>query len=225
MENVSELKTFNVVAAGYGGQGVLTLAKILARAAFMAGLDVRQSELHGLSQRGGSLTCHIRFGEEVYSPLVRAGGADLIIALEAAEALRACNFSDPEKTVVLSNAKLFSPAGLCSRGACPASEKGDACVAATEARATPAGTKDLNLEEILVEIGGYAKLVETTDADKIVRELTGETTSVNIFMLAWALGKDHLPLEEDIVWQAITETLRNRFWEANQKVFNTASKM
>ena len=204
MEDVSRSKTFNVITAGYGGQGVLTLAKILARAAFITGLDVRQAELHGLSQRGGSLVCHIRFGEKVYSPLVRKGGADLIIALEAAEALRACRFADPEKTVVLANAKLFSLATT---------------------KTTPTTIEGSNLEDILAEIEKYAKSVETIDADKIVRELTGEITSVNIFMLAWALGKGHLPLEKDVVWEAITEILRERFWEENRKVFDTALRL
>ena len=219
---------FNMVVAGYGGQGVLTLAKILARAAFMAGFDVKQAELHGLSQRGGSLTCHIRFGEEVYSPLVCAGGADLIIALEAAEALRACKFASPGKTVALTNTKLFSPGGFSSRSilCCPQGAIGSRSYKGLNPKsAASVGIDGLNLGQVLAEIKKYAKSVETIDADKIVRELTGETTSVNIFMLAWALRRGHLPLEGDIVWQALTGTLRQRFWEENRQVFNAALKM
>ena len=227
---MSKSKTFNVIAAGYGGQGVLTLAKILARATVMAGLDVRQAELHGLSQRGGSLDCHIRFGEEVHSPLVCAGRADLIIALEAAEALRVCKFSNPDRTVVLTNAKLFSPAGLCSSTplACLKEKAGHLSTSSGQAGGVATEelvSENLNLEEVLAEVEKYTKSVETIDADKIVRELTGGTTSVNIFMLAWALGKGRLPLEKDIVWQAITETLRERFWEENRKVFDAALDM
>jgi len=220
--------TFNIITAGYGGQGVLTLAKILARAAFMAGLNVKQAELHGLSQRGGSLACHVRFGKEVYSPLVRAGGADLIIALEAVEALRVCKFANPEKTVVLTNAKFFSPAGFCNCNilCCPQGAMGSRSYNRLNPKSTSSvGTDDLNLGQVVAEIKRYVKSIETIDADKIVRELTGETTSVNIFMLARALGKGVLPLENDIVWQAITETLRERFWDETRMVFDAALEM
>lgn len=100
------MKNFNLIIAGYGGQGVLTLAKIIAKAAFLQGYDVKQAELHGLAQRGGSLRCHIRFGKEIYSPLVRKGNADLIISMESVEALRACYFAN-KKTILLVNKKIF----------------------------------------------------------------------------------------------------------------------
>jgi len=99
-------KNFNIVIVGYGGQGVLTLAEIIAKAAFKEGYDVKQTEIHGLAQRGGTLQCHVRFGPSVYSPLVSAGCADLIISLEAAEALRACFYAN-KKTSILLNSKIF----------------------------------------------------------------------------------------------------------------------
>lgn len=98
---------FNIIVVGYGGQGVLTLAEIIAKAAFKQGYEVKQAELHGLAQRGGSLQCHIRFGKDVFSPLIRKGNADLIISLEALEALRACYFAN-EKTKILVNSKIFN---------------------------------------------------------------------------------------------------------------------
>jgi len=100
------MKPFNLIITGYGGQGVLTLAEIIAKAAFVQGYDVKQAELHGLAQRGGSLQCHVRFGKEIFSSLVRKGNANLIIALETVEALRACYFAN-KKTIILTNKKIF----------------------------------------------------------------------------------------------------------------------
>lgn len=71
----------NVVIAGLGGQGVLTASDIVAAAAFLAGLDVKKSEVHGMSQRGGSVASDIRFGARVLSPMVPPGEADFLLAL------------------------------------------------------------------------------------------------------------------------------------------------
>ena len=75
--------TTNVVIAGLGGQGVLTAASILAKVLFRAGFDVKQSEIHGMSQRGGSVSSHVRFGEKVFSPMVPPGQADFLVVLAA----------------------------------------------------------------------------------------------------------------------------------------------
>ncbi|MBN2885944.1 MAG: indolepyruvate oxidoreductase subunit beta [Chromatiaceae bacterium] len=72
----------NIVIAGLGGQGVLTASDILADAAFRAGFDVKKSELHGMSQRGGSVTSDVRFGDRVLSPMVPPGEADVLLVLE-----------------------------------------------------------------------------------------------------------------------------------------------
>ncbi len=74
-------KVTNVVLAGLGGQGVITASDILAEAAFAAGLDVKKSELHGMSQRGGSVTSDVRFGRQVLSPMVPTGEADFLVVL------------------------------------------------------------------------------------------------------------------------------------------------
>jgi indolepyruvate ferredoxin oxidoreductase beta subunit len=100
-------KTFSLIITGYGGQGVLAIAEIIARAAQKQGHESKESELHGLAQRGGSLDCHIRFGEKIYSPIVERGSADLIISLEALEALRACYWAS-KNTNFLVNAKTFN---------------------------------------------------------------------------------------------------------------------
>jgi indolepyruvate ferredoxin oxidoreductase beta subunit len=71
----------NVVIAGLGGQGVIKASDILADVAFNSGVDVKKSELHGMSQRGGSVSSDVRFGERVFSPMVSAGAADFLIVI------------------------------------------------------------------------------------------------------------------------------------------------
>jgi indolepyruvate ferredoxin oxidoreductase beta subunit len=74
-------KPTNVVIAGLGGQGVLKASDILADVVFGAGLDVKKSELHGMSQRGGSVSSDVRFGERVFSPMVPQGEADFLVVI------------------------------------------------------------------------------------------------------------------------------------------------
>ncbi len=77
-----DARVVNVVLAGLGGQGVVKASDILAQAAFAAGYDVKKSEIHGMSQRGGSVSSDVRFGREVHSPMVPTGRADFLVVLE-----------------------------------------------------------------------------------------------------------------------------------------------
>lgn len=85
----------NLIFSGVGGQGVLLAAETTARAALREGLDVKQTEVHGVSQRGGSVESHVRYGGRVHSPLVRPGEADVVFALEKLEGLRFAHFIRP----------------------------------------------------------------------------------------------------------------------------------
>lgn len=78
----------NVVLCGVGGQGTILASKILSQALIDAGFDVKMSEIHGMSQRGGSVTTQVRYGEEVFSPIIGRGSADVLVAFEKMEALR-----------------------------------------------------------------------------------------------------------------------------------------
>jgi len=93
-KTVNMNKPFNIIITGVGGQGVITLTQIIAEAALIEGKDVKTSELHGLSQKGGSVQTHIRFGKKVYSPLIAEGKADLILSLEIIEGLRKINYAN-----------------------------------------------------------------------------------------------------------------------------------
>ena len=83
---MSEVK--NILLVGVGGQGTILASKILTNGLIEAGYDVKMSEIHGMSQRGGNVSTQVRFGEKVYSPIVGKGEADVIVAFEKMEALR-----------------------------------------------------------------------------------------------------------------------------------------
>ena len=87
----------NVIIAGVGGQGTIFAGKILGTMAYQTGLHVKISEIHGMSQRGGSVVTQVRFGKHVYAPLAQAGEVDVLIALEELEALRYASAAQPRR--------------------------------------------------------------------------------------------------------------------------------
>ena len=101
-----------VMIVGVGGQGVIMASNILADVCMANGLDVKNSEVHGMSQRGGSVTCQVRFGPEVHSTLMEPGTADFVIAFEWAEALRWFNFLAPQGILITSSQRIIPPAAL-----------------------------------------------------------------------------------------------------------------
>jgi indolepyruvate ferredoxin oxidoreductase, beta subunit len=96
-------KVINVVIAGLGGQGVLRASDVLAEAAFRAGYDVKKAEVHGMSQRGGSVTSDVRFGRRVLSPMVPPGEADCLVVLEESQ-------TEPTKYYLRAGGTLLTPA-------------------------------------------------------------------------------------------------------------------
>ncbi|MBL8489238.1 MAG: indolepyruvate oxidoreductase subunit beta, partial [Rhodocyclaceae bacterium] len=100
---------YNILVVGIGGQGVMTATEILAEAAIALGHDAKKTEVAGMAQRGGVVSSHLRFGPKVLSPQITAGDADLLLAFEAAEALRWCHFLKPGGLVLMNTAKLVPP--------------------------------------------------------------------------------------------------------------------
>ena len=103
-------QTKSVLLVGVGGQGAILVAKILVNGLMQAGYDVKMSEVHGMSQRGGSVITHVRIaesGEKVYSPLVEQKGADVIVAFERLEALRALPYLKEGGSIVLNDQKIL----------------------------------------------------------------------------------------------------------------------
>ena len=96
----------NVMIVGVGGQGTLLASRVLGHAVLEKGYDVKVSEVHGMSQRGGSVVTYVRFGEKVYSPIIGKGEADYIISFELLEAARYISFLKPGGTVIVNSQKI-----------------------------------------------------------------------------------------------------------------------
>ncbi|MDR1702603.1 MAG: indolepyruvate oxidoreductase subunit beta [Sporomusaceae bacterium] len=96
----------NILIVGVGGQGTLLASKIMGQVGVLANLDVKQSEVHGMAQRGGSVVTYVRIGEKVYSPLIEKGDADLILAFEKLEGLRWAEYLKPGGTLIVNDQEI-----------------------------------------------------------------------------------------------------------------------
>ncbi|MGA3175644.1 MAG: indolepyruvate oxidoreductase subunit beta, partial [Syntrophorhabdales bacterium] len=100
----------NILLSGVGGQGAILASNILAHVFVEAGYDVKKSEVHGMAQRGGDVTTHFRYGKKVYSPLIKYGEADFLLAFELLEALRYINYCKKSAKIVINEQKILPPA-------------------------------------------------------------------------------------------------------------------
>ena len=101
--SISLDRIFNVSLVGVGGQGILLTSDVLALAAMQAGLDVKKSEIHGMSQRGGSVTSQVRFGARVHSPIIPDGQSDVLVSFERTEALRFAHLAKPGAKILVND--------------------------------------------------------------------------------------------------------------------------
>ena len=100
------MKTLNVLMSGVGGQGVILASKILSDMALRSGFDIKQSEVHGMSQRGGSVVSHVRIGDKVHSPLVPEGQCDILLAFEPLEGLRFAHWVRGDGVIIYSTDRI-----------------------------------------------------------------------------------------------------------------------
>ena len=100
------MKTRNVMIVGVGGQGSLLASKLLGRMLLQKGFDIKVSEVHGMSQRGGSVVTYVRFGEKVYSPVIDKGEADFIVSFELLEAARWTEYLKPGGKIVVNTQQI-----------------------------------------------------------------------------------------------------------------------
>lgn len=191
---VSKIKQFNIIILGVGGQGLITLLQIISRAAKNEGYDVKTSELHGLSQRGGSVEVHLRFGRKIYSPLVAQGEADLILSLEAQEALRGVYFSGRQTNFLLD--KKITPVPL--------------------ARSPKA-------EEIAAELKNKGKRIEMVPAAEICRDKFKKEVVAGVYLLGRAANLNLIPLKPASLLKAINEVIPEKYLDLNVEAFKLAA--
>jgi len=111
----------NILLVGVGGQGILLASEILSEAAMLAGFDVKKSEIHGMSQRGGSVVSHVRYGTKVFSPIVPEGEGDILFGFELMETVRSLPLLKPGGTVVANDLQISPPAVLMGQEVYPES--------------------------------------------------------------------------------------------------------
>ena len=181
--------TKNVLICGVGGQGTVLAAKVLSQAALSKGKQVLSAETIGMAQRGGSVTSHVRIGKNAYSPLIPAGKADLIIAFEAAEAVRNISFLKKGGTVVV-NDKIVQPTTASILG------------------------KSFDAKEMLDYLQAIKANVIRVDAEKISAGL-GSSKAVNMILLG-AAAKTGVVLKEEIL-SALKSLVKPEFLTLNQK--------
>ncbi len=99
----------SILLAGVGGQGVIRASDIISKALMASGLDVKKSEVHGMAQRGGCVTSHVRYGRKVYSPISSIGSFDILLSFEKMEALRYLNQLRPDAAVIINNEEIYPP--------------------------------------------------------------------------------------------------------------------
>lgn len=186
-------KDFNIVIVGTGGQGLITLLQVIAEAAAFSGLDIKTSELHGLSQRGGSIEVHIRFGKKIYSPLVAQGGADLVIALEMQEALRAAYFANPRTSFLIN--KYVIPVPLQT---------------------------SFTEDQISKILSGITQKIEFVAASEICQKKVDTQVVAGIYLMSFAAFHGLLPLETDLILKAIKKVIPEKYFELNKKTFDLA---
>ena len=182
---MSEVK--NILLCGVGGQGTILASKILSTALVAAGYDVKMSEIHGMSQRGGSVVTQVRYGDKVYSPIIGKGSADILVSFETMEALRYLDGLKKDGVAVVNDYRIPTATTLSGQETYPAD-----CI---EQLKTLANTKVL-------------------DAAKIATEL-GNPKSMNIVLLG-ALIK-LMKLEALDWDAALTDNIKPRFVTVNRK--------
>ncbi|UCH60542.1 MAG: indolepyruvate oxidoreductase subunit beta [Anaerolineales bacterium] len=184
-------KIYSLMFAGVGGQGSLLVADITSLAAVQAGYDVKQTEVHGVSQRGGSVETHVRFGEKVHSPLVTPGQADVVLGLEKLEALRFAHFANLESGYILVNDYEIIPASV-------------------------PGAENLYPHEVVDYLRDKGYKVITLPASEIARDL-GDGRMANVVMLG--AMSNILPIPHEIWDKTLRMRIPTRYLNPNLQAF------
>lgn len=187
------MQSFNIMIVGVGGQGTLLASRVLGSAALKAGYDVKVSEVHGMSQRGGSVVTYVRFGDSVASPLVDQGEADLILCFEQLEAVRFIPYLRQNGTMIV-NEQVIDPMPVI-----------------TGAQKYPAGIIKA-LHDTLHE------RAVTLDAAGIAKDC-GDIRSVNIVLLGVMAGLGLGAIDRAVWDEALKESVPPKSITVNAKAF------
>lgn len=185
------MKTTNVMIVGVGGQGSLLASKLLGRLLIDEGYDVKVSEVHGMSQRGGSVVTYVRFGDKVYSPIITEGEADFIISFEKLEAARYAKYLNKDGLIVVNTQQIDPMPVIIGAAEYP--------------------------ENVLDELTTKGLKVEALDALTLA-EQAGSSKAVNIVLMGKVAKQFGISYDKWIA--AIENTVAPKFIEMNKKAFD-----
>ncbi len=184
------MATTNILIVGVGGQGIVLAGDVIGLAARLAGLEAKASEVHGMSQRGGSVVSEVRFGEQVFSPLIPPPGADVLLAFEMLEGLRGLDHLRPGGLAVINRQRIIPASVTYGAGVYPAA-----------------------IEDEITRACPDAMLV---DALELATEL-GNARAVNSVLMGVLAANCRLPLP---CWeQALRQIVKPRFIDLNLAAF------
>ena len=186
------METKNIMIVGVGGQGSLLASKLLGRLLLAKGYDTKVSEVHGMSQRGGSVVTYVRFGDKVYSPIIDEGQADFIISFELLEAARYTSFLKPGGRII-TNRQQINPMPVI----------------------TGAADYPDHLDAIMERVGLN---VDAIDALALAEE-AGSSKAVNLVLMG-RLSRYFENLTEEDWQEAITHSVPEKYLELNRKAFH-----
>ena len=189
---MAENNQYSILIVGVGGQGVLLASEILSEVAMKAGLDVKKSEVHGMAQRGGVVSSHVRIAPKVYSPTIEYGKADVVMAFEQAEGLRAVDWMKKNGVAIVSTTILVP-----------------AIVTSSKKFSYP--------DDSIGIMKTKAEHVIGVQADKIAAEL-GNPRLVNTILLG--VLSNYMPFEMELWLDVIKNRVKERFVDINIKAFN-----
>ena len=185
------METKSIMLVGVGGQGTLLASRILGNVLLSQGYDVKVSEVHGMSQRGGSVVTYIKFGEKVYSPVIEKGQADIIVSFEALEAARWVSFLKKGGKLVM-NTQEIEPMPVI----------------------TGAAQYPANIVDTLKSIG---EDVIAVDALSLAQQ-AGTSRAVNVVLMGLIASK--MSFDESVWKEAIKNCVPEKFLELNLKAFD-----
>ena len=186
------MKTVNVMIVGVGGQGSLLASKLLGKVLLDAGYDVKVSEVHGMSQRGGSVVTYVRFGDKVASPIIDLGESDFILSFEKLEAARYAEYLSPNGKIIVNTQEIDPMPVIVGRAVYPS--------------------------HVLNELESRDVTVDAVDALSLA-EQAGTAKAVNVVLLGrLARSLPDIPRE---AWQdAIKSSVKPKFVEVNLRAFD-----
>lgn len=190
-QNRGVIMVTRVVISGVGGQGILLASDILSDVCMKTGMDVKKSEVHGMSQRGGDVVSHVVFGEKVYSPLISYKEADVILSFEKVEALRNIDYLKDDGVMIINDMTLFPLPVACGMADYP--------------------------EDPVGEIRKHVKKGILIDGEKMATEL-GNIRVMNVILLG--LLAKHVGIDKQVFIDVIKEKVPPKTVEINLKAFD-----